>query len=478
MSQALILSIVTSFGLVMLTANVIRRYSRGLELFLVAERSVGTIIGGMGVAAAWIWAPSLFLASQKSFQEGLPGIFWFSVPNVASLVLFAFVAKRIRSLFPKGYTLPEYIAYRFDGKTHVVYLFSFLSLQICSLAVQLIAGAAMLKSLSGTPYAVGVVILALVSTSYSLIDGLKSSFRAHVLQLLIIFAGIGMLVPAAVHQGGGLASLDVGLSGFNGKFGNLFDPYVAYSFGITVTIGLMAGPIGDQKFWQRAFAFSEGKVFKGYLLGAALFAVVPLTMSLLGFLAAGNPLAAPEVYSGAVPAQQVGPEVIKNLLPGWGLILFVLVVLSGLAATGDSALCAGGSLIAVDIYRKYVNPAAADARMLRVSRLAVSGIAVAAIGIALIPGITILSLFLFYGTLRSSTFLPTILTLYMKRIPAWGIFWGVTSAMVLGVPAYVFGELTSNIHVKVAANIGIVLISCLLPLLAVRISGRGCNEVS
>lgn len=478
MSQTLVISIITSFGLVMLVANLVRRYSRGLELFLVAERSVGTVIGGMGVAAAWIWAPSLFLASQKSFQQGLPGIFWFTVPNVASLVLFAFVARRIRKVFPRGYTLPEYVAYRFDGKTHFVYLFSFLSLQVCSFAVQLIAGASMLKSLSGTPYAVGVVILALVATSYSLIDGLRSSIRAHVLQLLIIFTGLGMLIPAAVYEGGGLAVLGAGLSGFTGQFGNVFDPYVAYSFGITVTIGLMAGPVGDQKFWQRAFAFKPGKAFRGYLLGALLFAAVPLTMSLLGFVAAGNPLAAPEVYSGTISAQQVGPEVIKHVLPGWGLILFVLVVLSGLASTCDSALCAGGSLIAVDIYRKYVNPASSDANMLRVSRLAVSGIAAAAIGIALVPGITILSLFLFYGTLRSSTLMPTMLTLYLKRIPAWGIFWGVTSAMVLGIPSYVFGELTNNIDVKVAANVGIVLVSAAFPVLSLFFSGRRSNEVS
>jgi Na+/pantothenate symporter len=70
-------------------------------------------------------------------------------------------------------------------------------------------GAAMLKSLSGTPYALGVVILALVSTSYSLIDGLRSSIRAHVLQLLIIFAGMGILVHSAVYEGGGLRTSDL-----------------------------------------------------------------------------------------------------------------------------------------------------------------------------------------------------------------------------------------------------------------------------
>ena len=63
---------------------------------------------------------------------------------------------------------------------------------------------------------------------------------------------------------------------------------VAYSFGITVTIGLMAGPVGDQQHWQRAFSFQKGKEFRGYLLGALIFAVVPITMSLLGFIRCGQ----------------------------------------------------------------------------------------------------------------------------------------------------------------------------------------------
>ncbi len=477
MSQTLVLSILTSFGLVMFTASLVRRSSRGLELFLVSKRSVGTLVGGMSVAATWIWAPSLFIAAQKSFQQGLPGIMWFTVPNVACLMVFAFLAARIRRVFPRGYTLPEYIALRYDRKTHLIYLASFLALQVCSLAVQLIAGAALLVSLSGVPYAVAVLVIAAVFTSYSLIDGLYSSIRTEVMQLVIIYFGIGVLVPLAVSRAGGIDTLIAGLAGFDGTHGNIFDAHVAYSFGITVTIGLMSGPVGDQKFWQRAFAFGEGKVVGGFLLGGLLFAVVPITMSMLGFVAAGYPEAVAQVRSGMVSAQQVGPEVITHLLPGWGPVLFVLVVLSSLASTGGSALCAGGSLTAVDIYRKYVHPDASESRMLRISRWSVLGTSLAAVGIALIPGITILSLFLFYGTLRSSTLAPTVLTLFLERVPPWGVFWGVGISITLGLPTYILGELADNVHVKVAANIGIVFVSAVLPLVGVLTSRCRQHEV-
>jgi Na+/proline symporter len=462
----LTLGLVGSFALAMIAVSIHRQHDRGLGQFLVAGRSVPTLVGAASVASTWIWAPALFLAAQKAYQQGAAGLMWFTVPNVACLVLFAFLARRIRRLFPDGFTLPQYVAHRCDPRTHLVYLFSFLALQVCSLAVQLIAGASLLAAMGNVPYPAGVLLLAVTFTSYSLLDGLRTSIRTDLLQMLIIAAGLVVIVPPAITHGGGTTALVKGLAGASGTFGNPFDPWVAYSFGITVTIGLLSGPVGDQQHWQRAFAFRPGSEFRGYLAGAAIFAVVPLSLGMLGFLAAGNPAAAPAVAGGQLPAQQVGPEVIRTLLPPWSLAVFLVMLLAGLASTGDSALCAGGSLVAVDIYRRYLNPSAADDQVLSVSRWALVIMAAGAIGIALIPGVTILSLFLFYGTLRSATFVPTLWLLFGRRVPAGGIFWGVTAAALVGLPCYLAGQFTGSIHLKVAANLGIVLISYLIPLAA------------
>ena len=106
--------------------------------------------------------------------------------------------------------------------------------------------------------------------------------------------------------------------------------------------------------------------------------------------------------------------------------------------------------------------------MVRVSRVAMLIMAVLATALALIPGITILSLFLFYGTLRSSTLLPTLLLLYRENVTASGIFLGVATAVVFGLPVYLAGEIMGNVHLKVAANVGILAISLACPLGAMR----------
>ena len=55
--------------------------------FLVADRKVGFIKSGFSTAATWIWAPALFIASQKAYQQGLPGVF-----GLLSQIFYAYVS--------------------------------------------------------------------------------------------------------------------------------------------------------------------------------------------------------------------------------------------------------------------------------------------------------------------------------------------------------------------------------------------------
>ena len=83
--------------------------------------STNWFVGGSSIAASWIWAPALFVSVQLAYQKGLPGIFWFTFPNIIALAIFAFLAPAIRKKMPEGYTLPQYIRYRLQSeKAHKV----------------------------------------------------------------------------------------------------------------------------------------------------------------------------------------------------------------------------------------------------------------------------------------------------------------------------------------------------------------------
>jgi hypothetical protein len=88
------------------------------------------------------------------------------------------------------------------------------------------------------------------------------------------------------------------------------------------------------------------------------------------------------------------------------------------------------------------------------------------IAIANIPGITITSLWLFYGTLRASTMAPTVLTLRGYKLK-W-VAAGVIASLAVGLPVFTWGTLANLAAVKIA---GSLLTLCASGIIAV-IGGR------
>lgn len=409
--------------------------------FLVAKRNIGRWPAAFSIAATWIWAPALFIAAQKAFTQGWVGVFWFTVPNVACLVVFSFFAQRIRERMPEGFTLSELIRNEYSRRTQGVYLFQLSGLAACSFAVQLLAGGLIVSRLTGLDFTAVTIVLALIALSYSLWSGLKASIITDYAQMaLIIVVGV-FVVPWAVNAAGGFSAISAGIGGATGEYTSLFSGVggtVFLSFGLATTIGLMSGPFGDQSFWQRAFATREGETKRAFIYGAGVFAVVPLLMSLLGFAAAGSGFAPDDVSI-------VNLEFVQAMLPAWVVFPFTLMLLSGLVSTLDSNLAAIGSLAGGDFDRGK-----------RTAMLALAGIAVL---IANIPGMQILYLFLFYGTLRASTLVPTVLTLLNVKLSEWGVFYGVLAAIVIGLPIFAYGNFTDRTPYIVAGALLTVSLS-------------------
>ena len=94
--------------------------------------------------------------------------------------------------------------------------------------------------------------------------------------MIIILIVVLVVVPLVYIKGGGYDVMVKGIGGISGEYSNVFDPTVAWSFGVVVTIGLLAGPFGDQSFWQRAFTTKQNEVKKSFMLSALVFGGVTI----------------------------------------------------------------------------------------------------------------------------------------------------------------------------------------------------------
>ncbi len=447
-----IIVLLTYFLLMMSATVILTKREDSIEGFYVGNRNMGTVSSAMSIAATWIWAPALFVSAEKAYVNGIPGLFWFLMPNIACLLIFIPFAKRIRKVMPRGITLSGFMEERYNStKVKHVYLFQLATLTILSTGVQLLAGGKILSAITNLPFSIITIMLAVIAYSYSQFSGIKASVITDALQMVLILAACLIFVPWAINMDDGITYLVKGLSGVSGQYTGLFNAKgleVFFGFGLPTAIGLIAGPFGDQCFWQRAFSIKESKIGKAFFIGALLFAIVPLSMGILGFIAAG---------SGFVAADKgvVNFELITQLFPKWVMLPFLFMVISGLISTVDSNLCAAASLT-TDVVKD---------ESLKISKGAMILLLVFGIGIANIPGLSIIHLFLIYGTVRASTLLPTVMTLKNIKLSAKGVYTGVITALLLGLPVFAYGTIYNLSLYKTIGSLTTVLTAGIIAFL-------------
>ncbi|MCB0325422.1 MAG: hypothetical protein KDD69_17690 [Bdellovibrionales bacterium] len=414
----------------------------GLDGFLAANRDVSVGHGALSIAVSWIWAPAVFICSLQAYTKGLPGVFWFTFPNVLCFFTFAPLAIRFRRSLPHGYTLPEYIAFRFPAsrRAHLALLVVFFGYQLGAVIINTLAGGLLLNAVAGIKFSHAVLGMSTIAISYSLLGGLRASILTDVIQMAMLLLVALALVPWSLQVAGGSAVLLAGLGGFDGSHRNLLDPWIAFTMGIPMTLGLLAGPISDQMFFQRAQAIREASPFRTFIIAGLLFAVVPVVLSSLGFIGAG--LAQTKGFSVSDP-QLVGPAVVAELLPRTALYLFCLMAFAGLCSTLDSAYCAISALGSIDVYRRYVNSQATDAQLLRASRFSMLALGTLGTGAALLQP-QLLWVFLIYGALAAAGMFPIIFSLCWSGVTERGVFWGVCSSLCLGLPLSMYANISER----------------------------------
>lgn len=435
------------------------RKSQESDYFLLMGRGLGVFRGSMSMAVSWIWAPAIFICSLKAYEQGLPGVLWFTLPNILTFFVFAIFAVKMRELLPKGYIVSEIFHYKFPTikSLHWAVAVVTFGYQLGAIIINCVAGAILISLLAGIPFHIGVLLMAGLSLSYSLISGLRASVISDVAQMLMILFIAVLLVPWVIFESGGLTSVYSGLGGYTGEYRNIFDLGVAYSFGIAATLGLLAGPVADQMFSQRAFAARKDALVKIFVFGGLIFGVVPIILSILGFVGANG------VQQGLfqiTDSQMVGPEVISYYLPKWALALFAIMAFAGLTSTLDSAFSAIGSLTAKFNFTNHAD----SSKTVFLARLGMVVFAILGAIISLLHP-DLLWVFLIYGALASSIFIPSFLALYWNKLNGKAASVGIISSFIIGTPLSIYANVTENTDLIVASALISILLSGIISAL-------------
>ena len=346
------------------------------------------------VAATWIWAPAIFVSSDKAYNTGIPGFLMFLIPNVLTLVLFAFFAERVRN-YREGFTLGDVVE-EAGIRQRYLHITVSLTVLICSSCVQLIG----LYTLFQAWYPISKQLSAFLISICALLmvwkDGIKGSIRtdAGKYVIMLVFGIILFLMSKnnPIWQGSSpIPTLD------------LFK-----AFGATTIIGLLAAPYADQTFWQRVFSISKERIRSVFFGSAFLFLLIPLIFGLIGFY-----------------APRYNNWVITTTFSGAGIIMLSICVICALLSTLDSNLCAISSIVCSDFKQPIQYGRYSMIVLLCFSSL-----------LMICTNLTITNLFLIYGTIRTCIALPTVLII-LNRYDKNRLFIGTCLSVLIAPLGYI-----------------------------------------
>lgn len=373
------------------------------------------------IASTWIWAPAIFVASSKAYTDGMLGFLLFLIPNILTLVLFAFLAEKVRER-RDGFTLADAIAGINQKRIHL--LVSCIVL-ICSSCVQFIGLHLILSQWIVNSKLVSAIfssILALVMVGNS---GIKGSIITDTLKYVImVVCGLILFFNTDSSE-----AYTLGRSGKD--FAELWT-----SFGLTTAIGLFSAPYVDQTFWQRVFSIDKDKVFKTFTLSAFLFGLVPFIFGLIGFYQEGN----------------VANWGIEKVFNGGALgAILAICVLSALLSTLDSNLCAISSIACKEFGLPF-----------RGGQLCMVGLLFLSGGMMVATNLTIIDLFLIYGTIRTCIALPTVLII-LNRYSKMRLLIATILTVIIAPIGFIFGGENAYLF---------TILALLLPLIGFSMKGE------
>ena len=394
--------------------------------FYIANRSVGTVVLALTLAATVLSAFTVFGIGADTSATGLGAFSFLAIAAVLYTLFFATVGVALVEIGREHdiVTPSEYIRERYDSPLAGVVYLAVTGIFITALvAGQLIGGGVALDVLLDIPYNAAVLLMAVFMLVYIHIAGYRGVIWSDAVQSTVLFGVLGAVVAYVMLSLDSTAIAEDALVETEGLF-DLAGPVDAWSplFVITIAIAFAFGVPGYPHNIQRYFSASDPDVMRK---SGFLFALVAIPIYLFGAL-----LGVWSVGLGfeVENADYVIPRLVETLLHP---VVFGIVMAGAIAAimsTADSAALTMSSMLSRDIYREFIEPDTSERREVRITQVLLVGLIALAVGLALLQPAGIFQLVAFAVVGFATTSAPVFLGVYWNG----GTAAGAAASLVLG----------------------------------------------
>ena len=384
-----------------------RRVHRSSEFF-VAGRRLGPLLLFATMLAANIGTGSTVGAAGLGYRDGLSAWWWVGSAGLGSVVLAFWVGPLIRRLAAQHsfHTVGDFLEHRYGRSVRAVIALLLWIGTPAILAGQLIGMSLVLNVIAGLEPWAGYLIASLVVTVYFAAGGLLTSARVNVVQLAVLLTGFAVVIPLALGAAGGWSQVVEATRAVDGYW-SFWAGGESGWFYLT-----MLGPafIISPGLLQKVYGARDDQAVRlGVGANAAALLIFAAVPPVLGMIArSAHPmLSNPDLAL---------PTLLMESLPPVVGALGLAALFSAELSSADVILFMLATSLSQDLYRRFVNPSATDAQVLRVARgAAVVGGALGT-GLAMVAGSIVDVLTVFYTLLTVSLFVPVMAGLYLRRL--------------------------------------------------------------
>ena len=410
---------------------------KGINNYLTANRDIGLFSLTTSLVASALGAWILFGPAAAATWGGIGAVIGYALGTAFPMIFLIYLGKKIRTEFPKGSSLVEFMRRKF-GKSlfklillmTIFYMFIFLCAEVTAVAI-------LINYISGTELWITALIVLLATLTYTLYGGLRASIFTDNIQMIVI--GVLLLISISyilTHTG----------STFSFEFIKEKNPQLlsgsyipSYTAGLTFFIAVAATNLFHQGNWQRVYAAKNYQTLKQSLL-ISFFIIIPIVF-LMGFIGM--------VSFSIDPSQRPDLGFFTLLLQEQTQTLSLLIIILGLAltiSTVDTLVNAISSLFVVDGKAAFKFNKKTD--YLKLSKYFIIILSLVAFFIAS-KGFDILYLFLLADLFCCAFVYTVFYSFYNKNVNEKAAYFSIIIGLIGGFLLFPFPDFSKSLLVGV-----------------------------
>jgi SSS family solute:Na+ symporter len=400
--------------------------------FSVAGRTLSPWIMVCTMLAVWIGTGSIVGNAGQAFRDGMATLI-LPIGTFFGMIILSQIASRARKI--EATSVPEIIGARYGHAARLLSVVALIIAYMVIVSYQFNAGGMVLEVIltdeagnSLLTAQTATIIAAIFIITYTMLAGLMSLAFTDIVTGTIITVSLLIAFPVLLYKAGGFSGMEAAFAAMPDRsqhmqFWGVYSSTQIINYCLPVFLLLM----GDANQYQRIFA---SKNAKGAKSAVTTMIFVALVVELLIIASAW-------VASSMIPDPANGKYVLiyaaKHFMPMVLGTLFLVTVVGIIISTADSFLLVPATTFMKDIYLTYINPKAAQKKVVFLSRMLVLAFGIIAyiVSLAFAQSTTVFQKALYAYTVYGSAITPCLIAaLFWKRATKAGAISSILAGTV------------------------------------------------